>query len=168
MKVKNTNNKICLYMYMENNILAVKAALQIGKPADQVFEAIINPEKMKNYFISESSGRMEEGKTIIWRFPEFDMEIPVRVGIITQDKFISFCWDGSDNQELLVEISLESQANNSTVVRITEGSMENNDAGIAWLVSNTEGWAGFLACLKAYLEYGINLRKGAYDFMKKV
>lgn len=24
----------------------------------------------------------------------------------------------------------------------------------------------FLACLKAYLEYGINLGKGAFDFMK--
>lgn len=30
---------------------------------------------------------------------------------------------------------------------------------------NTEGWANFLACLKAYLEYGINLRKGAFDFL---
>lgn len=29
---------------------------------------------------------------------------------------------------------------------------------------NTEGWANFLACLKAYLDYGINLRKGAFDF----
>ena len=26
--------------------------------------------------------------------------------------------------------------------------------------------SNFLACLKAYLEYGINLRKGAFDFMK--
>ena len=151
---------------MENKILTVKAALQIGKPAEQVFEAIINPEKMKNYFISESSGFMEEGKTIIWRFPEFDMDIPVRVGKITKDKFISFYWNGSDNQELLVEISLETQANNSTVVRIIEGNMEISDTGITWLISNTEGWAGFLACLKAYLEYGINLRKGAYDFMR--
>ncbi len=24
----------------------------------------------------------------------------------------------------------------------------------------------FLACLKAYFEYGINLRKGAFDFRK--
>ena len=34
------------------------------------------------------------------------------------------------------------------------------------LMGQTEGWANFLACLKAYLEYGINLRKGAFDFMK--
>ena len=29
----------------------------------------------------------------------------------------------------------------------------------------TAGRANFLACLKAYLEYGINLRKVAFDFM---
>lgn len=34
-------------------------------------------------------------------------------------------------------------------------------------MGNTDGWANFLACLKAYLEYGINLRKGAFDFLKK-
>jgi len=55
---------------------------------------------------------------------------------------------------------------NATLVTITEKSMDNDEAGIKWLKGNTEGWANFLACLKAYLEYGINLRKGAFDFMK--
>ncbi len=32
---------------------------------------------------------------------------------------------------------------------------------------NTEGGANFLACLKAYLEHGIILRKGAFDFLKE-
>jgi len=45
--------------------------------------------------------------------------------------------------------------------------MDNDEAGIKWLKSNTEGWANFLACLKAFLEYGINLRKGAFDFMRQ-
>ena len=38
------------------------------------------------------------------------------------------------------------------------------EAGLAWLKGNTEGWANFLACLKAYVEHGINLRKGAFDY----
>jgi uncharacterized protein YndB with AHSA1/START domain len=153
-------------MNMNNIILAVKTALQIGKPADEVFEAIVNPEKMKHYFISESSGRMEEGKSVIWHFPEFEFEIPVRIKTIEKNRFISYYWEGANKVDLLVEIYLERQANNSTVVHISEKSMENNDEGIAWLVRNTEGWANFLACLKAYLEYSINLRKGSFDFMK--
>ena len=107
---------------------------------------------------------MEEGKTIMWRFPEFDMEFPVRVGKIEKNKYISFYWD-VDGIELLTEITLTQRANNSTLVSITEKSRENDEAGIKWLMGNTEGWANFLACLKAYLEYGINLRKGAFDFM---
>ena len=62
-------------------------------------------------------------------------------------------------------MTLTQRANNSTLVSITEKSRENDEAGIKWLMGNTEGWANFLACLKAYLEYGINLRKGAFDFM---
>jgi uncharacterized protein YndB with AHSA1/START domain len=149
---------------VKNQTLSVKAALQIQKPVNEVFEAIVDPDKMSNYFISRSSGRMTEGKTIMWGFPESDMEFPVRVGQIEKDKFISFYWD-VDDIELLVEMTLAPARNNSTVVTITEKSRKNDEAGIIWLKGNTEGWANFLACLKAWLEYGINLRKGAFDFM---
>lgn len=143
--------------------LEVKAAIQILKPIAEVFEGIVDPAKMTNYFISESSGRMEQEKQLTWRFPEFDMDVPVRVGKIERDKYVSFYWDNED-KELFVEMNLTSYKNDSTLVTITEKGMTNNEAGIAWLKGNTEGWANFLACMKAYLEYGINLRKGAFDF----
>lgn len=146
--------------------LEIKAALQVLKPVPEVFEAILDPAKMSNYFIAKSSGRMEEGKKLTWQFPEFDMEVPVRVGKINKDNYVSYYWDSSDGKELLVEMTLTPKDNNATLVTITEKSMDNDEAGIKWLKSNTEGWANFLACLKAYLEYGINLRKGAFDFMK--
>lgn len=143
--------------------LEIKAAIQIQKPIHEVFEAIVDPAKMSNYFISESTGRMEEGKKLTWKFPEFTVEIPVRVGKTGKDKYISYYWDGEGGKELFVEINLAAK-DNSTVVTVTEKEMENNEAGIKWLKGNTEGWANFLACLKAYLEYGINLRKGGFDF----
>jgi uncharacterized protein YndB with AHSA1/START domain len=149
---------------MKNQPLKIKTVIQISKPVDEVFEAIVDPVKMANYFISKSSGRMEEGKILMWRFPEFDMEFPVRTGKIEKNKYISFHWH-IDEVELLVEMTLTSRINNSTLVTITEKSRENDEAGIKWLQGNTEGWANFLSCLKAYLEYGINLRKGAFDFL---
>jgi len=150
---------------MKNQLLEIKVALQIQKPAREVFEAIVDPEKMSNYFISKGSGRMEEGKRIKWRFPEFDMDFPIRVGKIEKDKYVSYYWE-ADGKELLVEMTLAPKDGGSTVVTITEKSGENDEAGIKWLKGNTEGWANFLACLKAYLEYGINLRKGAFEFLK--
>ncbi len=149
---------------MKDQMLEIKTALQVLKPVNEVFEAIVDPVKMSNYFISKSSGRMEESRQIIWQFPEFDMQVPVRVGKIVKDKYISYYWD-SDGAELLVEINLAPRGAGSTLVTVTEKSMNNDEAGIKWLKGNTEGWANFLACLKAYLEYGINLRKGAFDFM---
>lgn len=150
---------------MNPDFLEIKAALQISKNENEVFEAIVDPVKMSNYFISKGSGRLEDGKKIIWSFPEFDMEFPVRVGKLEKNKYVSFYWE-MDGIELLVEITLTPKAGNTTLVSITEKGMKNDDAGIKWLMGNTEGWANFLACLKAYLEYGINLRKGAFDFLK--
>ncbi len=145
--------------------LQIKTSLKIQKPVHEVFEAIVDPSKMSNYFISKSTGRMEEEKTLTWQFPEFDMEFPVRIKKIEEDKYISFFWnDWEDNSiNTLVEITLEPKNGEETLVKVTEGSRENNEAGMKWLKGNTEGWANFLACLKAYLEYGINLRKGAFD-----
>lgn len=151
---------------MTPETLEIKAAMQIQKPIAEVFEAIVNPEKMSNYFISQSTGRMEEGKHLIWKFPEFDFECPIRVGKIEQDRYISYYWP-MDGLELLVEMTLTEKENDSTLVSITEKSRKNDQAGINWLSGNSFGWSNFLACLKAYLEYGINLRKGAFDFMKK-
>ncbi|MGI8893149.1 MAG: SRPBCC domain-containing protein [Bacteroidia bacterium] len=148
---------------MNPKTLEIKAALQILKPVNEVFEAIIDPEKMANYFISESNGKMEEGKKLTWRFPEFDEDVPIRVGKIEKDKYISFYWE-INKKELIAEINLTAIGNN-TVVKITEKEMPNDEEGIKWLMQNTEGWANFLSCLKAYVEYGINLRKGAFDFM---
>ena len=147
-----------------NQKLEIKVGLKMAKPGYEVFEAIVDPGRMSNYFISKSTGRMEEGVTLTWRFPEFDMEFPVRVHKIKKDKYISYYWnDMEDGAETHVEITLKPMDDNTTFVSITEKDRDNDEKGIKWLKGNTEGWANFLACLKAYLEYGINLRKNAFD-----
>lgn len=108
-----------------------------------------------------------EGKSLLWNFPEFDVDVPLKVGKIENDRYISYYWGGENSEKLLVEINLEPRENNSTLVNITEKEMPNNEAGIKWLKQNTEGWANFLACLKAWLEHNINLREGGFDFMKR-
>ena len=91
---------------------------------------------------------------------------PINVGKITQDRYISYYWE-IDREELLVEMTLSPTDDEATIVTITEKSRDNDEEGIKWLIGNTGGWANFLACLKAYLEYGINLRKGAFEFLKE-
>ncbi len=143
--------------------LKSEASLQILKPLDIVFEGIVNPEKMTKYFISESTGRMETGKDLLWKFPEFPDRFPITQVKVEPLRSIAFVWD----PETLVEIQLEAYTDDSTIVKVTEGSKSNTPDNLKWLVSNSGGWANFLACMKAYLEHGIGLRKGAYDFMRK-
>lgn len=143
--------------------LESKAALQVQKPIEEVFEGIVNPSKMTNYFISESSGRMESGKELLWKFPEFEGEFPVKDIKIEVNRSISFVWD----PETIVRITLERLPDESTLVSVVESGKELNEKNLKWVLENTAGWANFLACMKAYLEYGIQLRKGAFDFMRK-
>ncbi len=146
--------------------LTARATIQIAKPAAEVFEAIISPDKMNHYFIERSTGRLETGKEVHWKFPEFEEQFPVTGKEIRPYEYISFDWSGSV-EGMLVEIVLESTPNQATVVRIVEHQMKKDDDGIQQAIGQSEGWANFLACLKAFLEYGINLRTGAFDFMKE-
>lgn len=145
-------------MRLESN-----ATIQIQKPVEKVFEGIVNPEEMTKYFISESSGRLETGKDVIWKFPEFNDKFPVKEIKIETNRSISFVWD----PETVVKITLENLPDNSTIVRVNENGKELNEDNLKWALDNSGGWANFLACMKAYLEYGIQLRKGAFDFMRK-
>ena len=143
--------------------LESKAVIQIQKPIEEVFQGIVNPEKMTKYFISESSGRLESGKEVIWKFPEFEEEFLINEIKIENNSSISFVWD----PETLVKITLEKLPDDSTIVRVNEHGKEFNEDNMEWALENSGGWANFLACMKAYLEYGIQLRKGAFEFMRK-
>ncbi|TDQ11867.1 SRPBCC domain-containing protein [Pedobacter metabolipauper] len=152
---------------MENQKLEITAKIQISKMASEVFEAIADPQKMSNYFILEGDKRLEENQEVTWKWPEFEGEFKIRTGKIVKDELVSFYWEAS-GKDNLVEIKLDSADHGkATIVTVTEKDADNDEKGIKWLKGNTEGWANFLACMKAYLEYGINLRKGAFDFMKK-
>ena len=144
---------------MSENNIKVKVQMGILKPAHEVFEAIVDPEKMNKYFISKSIGRIESGKTITWMWEDFEAEIVIKVGKIETDKTVSFAWNGS-GVECVVVITLEPRGENQTLVKVTEADWPADYKGATQCMGQVEGWTHFLCCLKAYLEYGINLRVG--------
>jgi len=142
--------------------LTAKASIGIQKPVPEIFEAIVNPEIMQNFFISKGSGRMETGKEIFWSFPEFEGSYPLTTKKIILNEKIVFLWDPKS----VVTIELQKLSENDTIVKVSEEGHQSDEKGIKWAIGQTEGWANFLACMKAWLEHGIHLRKGAFDFMK--
>ena len=83
----------------------------------------------------------------------------IKIQKVEQDKLVSFKWDGS-GVECVVNITLESKGENKTVVKITEEDWIPDFDGAKRCMGQVEGWTHFLCCLKAFLEYDVNLRAG--------
>lgn len=139
--------------------IQVNTKLKIAKPANEVFEAIIDTEKMANYWFSSDSARLEQDKTITLRYEEYDAQVELTVLEIKEDKKIEFKW-GAPGDEHVVTITLNEVDNTTTIIEVNEkGWNENDEELISNLLGNKEGWVYMLTCLKAYLENGsTNLR----------
>ena len=139
--------------------LRVKAEATIPRPRHEVFEAIVDPAKMSCYFTSAGSGRLEAGKTITWTFGDVGAELAVRVGRVERDHHIAFTWPAS-GVESAVAIELTDTDDGGTLLQVEEGAWPADGAGIERYGGQSQGWADMLACLKAYLLFGVNLRTG--------
>jgi uncharacterized protein YndB with AHSA1/START domain len=144
-------------MKTKQTALQAKAQIEIGKPVHQVFEAIVDPSKMARYFISSGNRRMENGKTVHWTFDTGGC-IGAKVKRIEPDRSVSFSWSAS-GVEALVTIELEPLGNGGASISVSESDWPPNEKGIARCLEQTKGWMHFLCCMKAYLEFGINLRE---------
>ncbi|MFE4352207.1 SRPBCC family protein [Peribacillus butanolivorans] len=137
----------------------VTTKFKILKPVNEVFEAIVDPEKMSNYWFSSGTGRVERGKTITWRYDEYNAEGVINVLEVEEDKKIVFSWGGY-GQETVVTITLKELDNTSTIIEVNELGFKEDDPEIVnKMIGQKEGWVYMLTCLKGYLENGIsNLR----------
>lgn len=136
--------------------MEITTKFQILKPANEVFEAIADPQKMANYWFSSGAGRVEQGKTITWRYEEYDAEVLIHVLDVEENKKIVFSW-GEEGEETTVTITLSTLEEAGTEIGITEsGFNEDNPDLVDKLVGQKGGWVYMLTCLKGYLENGIN------------
>jgi uncharacterized protein YndB with AHSA1/START domain len=137
---------------------------KIQKPLAEVFDAVYNPSKIAQYFATGgASAPLDAGTTVIWQFADFPGEVPVRVKEVVPNQRIAFEWDaGEGNTACRVEMKFESLEDGSTMVSITESGWPATQKGLDLSYGNCMGWSHMAAFLKAWLEYGVNLRKGAY------
>jgi len=139
--------------------------MKIQKPIAEVFDGVRDPEKLSRYFTTGgASGPLETGKTVIWQFADFPGEVPVRVKEVVENQLIAFEWDAGEGSDVVcrVEMKFETIDDGSTLVSISESGWPETQKGLDLSYGNCHGWTQMSCCLKAFLEYGINLRKGAY------
>jgi uncharacterized protein YndB with AHSA1/START domain len=155
-----------------------KIHTKIQKPIAEVFDAVYNPKKLSGYFTTGgASGPLDEGKSVIWKFADYPGDVPVKVSKVIPNELIAFSWAAGDADlieqkqsvekvalpyDTEVELRFESLDASNTLVTITEGNWRETEKGLKSSYGNCMGWTNMVCCLKAYVEYNINLRKGAF------
>ena len=134
--------------------------LKVRRPAAEVFDAVVNPEKLSRYFVQSASAALAEGATVHWRFAEIPGEHPVRVSRVVKDQTVALEYDRPDGGKIGVEMVFLPLDTNATTVQIIETGWRGTPEDISESYGNAGGWMHMMCCLKAYLEYGINLREG--------
>jgi uncharacterized protein YndB with AHSA1/START domain len=152
--------------------LKFEVQIKIQKPIEEVYDAVYNPEKLSSYFTNGgASAPLEGGSTVQWAFDDTPgqakFEFPVEVVESVPNKKITFRWQGSKDRMNTVNINFESTGNSETLVKISESGWESSDEGLKMSYGNCMGWSQMLSALKAWTEYGIDLRKGAYSGLYK-
>lgn len=158
--------------------LKFRVSAHISKPVHEVFEAVADPQKLSAYFTTGGAkGRIEEGAQVTWDFHDFPGAFPVYVIEVVPDERIVLEWDAYEGE--VCESPAEQAATGyrttvtmtfkpvdgdpgRTLVEIAEEGWRQTPAALKGSYGNCMGWSQMLAALKAWMEYGINLREGFY------
>lgn len=146
---------------------------RIARPVHEVFEAVVNPEKLSGYFTTGGArGRLETGTTVTWDFADFPGAFPVEVVEVEKNRRIILKWDADDTAaepggkagtyQTLVTMRFEALEDGRTLVSIAEEGWRQTPEGLKSTLGNKGGWMHMLCCLKAFVEHGINLRDGMF------
>lgn len=152
--------------------LKFQVQIKIQKPIEHVFAAVRDPEKLSGYFTNGgASGPLAERTTVEWAFEDTPGEkigpFPVKVKKVVPNELIVFEWEGAPGRDTRVEISFEKTDPEETLVKISESGWKENQEELDRSYGNCMGWSQMLSALKAYADYGIDLRKGAYSGLHK-
>ncbi len=152
--------------------LKFQVQTKIQKPVEEVFEAVHNPDKLSGYFTNGgASGPLTEGTTVEWRFADTPGAEPITASVtvieLIPNELIVFEWKGARDHNTRVEINFEKTGPAETLVKISETGWNENQSDLDNSYGNCMGWSQMVSALKAFTEYDINLRKGAYEGMHK-
>jgi len=105
---------------------------------------------------------MVEGATVKWRFAEVPGEHDVLVRRVVKDERVVLEWQagGGGDRKIEVEMTFQPLDASATLVQISERGWRETPEDLKSSHGNAGGWMHMMCCLKAYLEYGINLRAG--------
>ena len=160
--------------------LKFRVAARIAKPVHEVFEAVADPQQLSEYFTTGGAkGRLETGATVTWDFADFPGAFPVEVVEVVPDEKIVLKWKANegeapnlpdseaaaghpDYQTTVTMTFSPLDGGTRTLVEIAEEGWRENAGALKASYGNCQGWAQMQCAMKAWLEHGLNIRKGMY------
>ena len=157
--------------------LKFRVAARIARPVEEVFEAVVDPQKLSSYFTTGGAvGRIEPGATVTWDFHDYPGAFPVEVAEVVPNEKIVLFWQASEGEAPNVEgggiapadyktkVTMRFTAldDGRTLVEIMEEGWRATPGALQASYGNCQGWAQMLCALKVWIEHGINLRADMY------
>jgi uncharacterized protein YndB with AHSA1/START domain len=131
---------------------------RILKPVNEVFDAVVDPQKMSNYFVSSASGPIKVGK-VEWEFGDVGAKVSIDVLEVEDNRKIVL-ESSALGPRIRTTIKFAPDGPGATVVTITESKFPLTEEGVKLALGQNAGWTYTLCGLKAYVQFGINLRQG--------
>ncbi len=141
-----------------SEVPSVKVAMLIRRPADVVFEALVDPTITSKIWFTRSSGRLTQGATVTWEWEMHGASAQVVVDEAEENRRIVFRWGSGEGPSTAVEFRLVPWKGDTTYVEVTEsGFRGNGDEVVRAIADSTGGFSFLLSALKALLEHDVIL-----------
>jgi uncharacterized protein YndB with AHSA1/START domain len=137
------------------NAPIVKTQMLIRKPAEDVFEAFVNPAITTKFWFTRSTGKLEAGKQVRWEWEMYGVSADVRVKSMERPDRILIEWN---DPPLPVEWQFTPRPDGTTLVTISNwGFCGSDDEVVKQALDSMGGFSFLLAGLKALLEHNVAL-----------
>lgn len=129
--------------------IIAKSEQLISSSVTAVFNAFVDPEVLKRFWLKDSSGPLSSGAVVKWDFMVPGAHETVTVTDYEQDNHIAFTW--SDG--ITVDIRFEEREETATKVVVVATGFSGDEA-TEQAINATEGFTIVLCDLKCLLETG--------------
>ena len=130
----------------------------IRKPIAEVFHAIVDPQIISTYFPTSSSGPLVAGAKVTWTWPADAEEYFFVDNVIANEKIEGHWKAWKVEYDVRTTFTFIAKEAGVTLVRISEDGFHSDEAGRESSYGQCSGWTHMLLCLKARLEFDIDLR----------
>jgi uncharacterized protein YndB with AHSA1/START domain len=131
------------------DIAPVHASMLIQRPVGEVFAAFVNPQQLRKFWLSDSTGPLGPRARVQWSFMVPGATARVTVTRFESPHHLSFDWD----DEMHVSLTFEAFGDGGTKVGVEVTGFSGADS-VEQATNTVEGFAIVLCDLKTLLETG--------------